>query len=166
MARFRKRPVVVEAEQFHKLGDAGVTERYTCVTHNTPLQVPSNCEECGYPLSEHGRIKTLEGTHIVCPGDWIITGVKGERYPCKPDIFELTYERYTDSTLSQLNIDRLRSLAEAAREALHKAMRGQVRDLPQNITTAMGMLNLLMLELAENEPKNERAPILSDYRDG
>lgn len=37
-------------------------------------------------------IRTLEGHHEVSPGDWIITGVKGERYPCKPDIFELTYE--------------------------------------------------------------------------
>ncbi len=37
-------------------------------------------------------IDTLEGKHEVTPGDWIITGVKGERYPCKPDIFEMTYE--------------------------------------------------------------------------
>lgn len=39
-----------------------------------------------------GYIKTLEGGHIVTPGDWIITGVKGELYPCKPDIFAATYE--------------------------------------------------------------------------
>lgn len=38
------------------------------------------------------KIETLEGTMIALPGDWIITGVKGERYPCKPDIFEATYE--------------------------------------------------------------------------
>ena len=42
--------------------------------------------------AKHGWIDTLEGGHIVCPGDWIITGVKGEHYPCKPDIFEMTYE--------------------------------------------------------------------------
>jgi hypothetical protein len=42
-------------------------------------------------MGEHGRIETLEGEHIVCPGDMIITGVKGEKYPCKPDIFEMTY---------------------------------------------------------------------------
>lgn len=40
-----------------------------------------------------GWIKTLEGGHIVTPGDWIITGVSGEHYPCKPDIFEKTYEK-------------------------------------------------------------------------
>lgn len=39
------------------------------------------------------KIKTLEGTMFAQPGDWIITGVKGERYPCKPDIFEATYEK-------------------------------------------------------------------------
>jgi hypothetical protein len=39
-----------------------------------------------------GSIETLEGTHRVTPGDWIITGVKGEHYPCKPDIFAATYE--------------------------------------------------------------------------
>jgi hypothetical protein len=38
------------------------------------------------------RIGTLEGPHEVTPGDWIIRGVKGEFYPCKPDIFEATYE--------------------------------------------------------------------------
>lgn len=37
-------------------------------------------------------VKTLEGNMYAQPGDWIITGVKGERYPCKPDIFEATYE--------------------------------------------------------------------------
>lgn len=37
-------------------------------------------------------IETLEGHHEVTPGDWIITGVKGEHYPCKPDIFAATYD--------------------------------------------------------------------------
>ena len=37
-------------------------------------------------------IHTLEGTMTAAPGDWIVTGVKGERYPCKPDIFAATYE--------------------------------------------------------------------------
>lgn len=37
-------------------------------------------------------IETLEGVMTANPGDWIITGIKGERYPCKPDIFAATYE--------------------------------------------------------------------------
>lgn len=45
---------------------------------------------------DHGWIDTLEGGHIVCPGDWIIKGIKGEYYPCKPDIFRQTYEPVED----------------------------------------------------------------------
>lgn len=41
-------------------------------------------------------IETLEGVHRADPGDWIITGVKGEQYPCKPDIFDKTYEKVED----------------------------------------------------------------------
>jgi hypothetical protein len=49
-------------------------------------------DRCGHTWHDHGWIDTLEGGHTVCPGDWVITGVQGERYPCKPDIFEATYE--------------------------------------------------------------------------
>lgn len=49
------------------------------------------CRECGETMHVHGWIDTKEGGHIVCPGDWIITGVQGERYPCKPEIFSTTY---------------------------------------------------------------------------
>ena len=45
------------------------------------------CKHCGCVMHDHGWIDTLEGGHIVCPGDWIITGVKGKRWPVKPDIF-------------------------------------------------------------------------------
>lgn len=41
-------------------------------------------------------IHTLEGDMIASPGDWIITGIRGEQYPCKPDVFEKTYERVGD----------------------------------------------------------------------
>ena len=58
MPKFRKKPVVIEAEQ----------------------------------LTERIVIKTLEGDMVGRVGDWLITGVKGEQYPCKPDIFEATYE--------------------------------------------------------------------------
>lgn len=45
-----------------------------------------------YQTDVEVKIETLEGVMTANPGDWIITGVKGERYPCKPDIFEATYE--------------------------------------------------------------------------
>lgn len=50
------------------------------------------CAHCGHTMREHGWVETLEGGHIVCPGDWIVTGTAGERYPVKPHIFDQTYE--------------------------------------------------------------------------
>ena len=45
-----------------------------------------------YQTKEKKIIQTLEGPLRAAPGDWIITGLRGEQYPCKPDIFEKTYE--------------------------------------------------------------------------
>lgn len=85
--KFRKKPVVIEATQWFKIGDNPEVEvAYTDLTDK------ENCEGCGISFVHHGRVPTLEGDHIVCPGDWIITGIKGELYPCKPDIFDATYE--------------------------------------------------------------------------
>jgi len=75
--KYRKKPVVIEATQWFKMGDHPAVEQF--FTHDP--------ERTGL-----GWVKTLEGGHIVTAGDFIITGVKGEHYPCKPDIFELTYE--------------------------------------------------------------------------
>ena len=44
------------------------------------------------PTDEEMIIQTLEGPLRAAPGDWIITGIRGEQYPCKPDVFEKTYE--------------------------------------------------------------------------
>lgn len=114
--RFRKKPVVIEAHQWHKNGDhpqdhdpigiedprpmtlekyseykeleGNVVRRYRQPDHSGE----SICHQCCSFKHSHGWIDTLEGGHTVCLGDWIITGVKGERYPCKPDIFEETYD--------------------------------------------------------------------------
>lgn len=108
--KFRKKPVVIEAEQWLKNGDHSADDVFRPFedTGKTPTepregaivryfrnpQIPgaSICKNCQHTFHDHGFIDTLEGGHIVCPGDWIITGVKGERYPCKPDIFAATYE--------------------------------------------------------------------------
>ncbi len=79
--KFRKKPVVIEAEQF--LPSKG--------------EIPDGVisDGLGDPRKDakfSWIIPTLEGPHYVSDGDWIITGVKGERYACKPDIFEMTYE--------------------------------------------------------------------------
>lgn len=82
--KFKKKPVVIEAVQF-EVGPDGDKD------HNWYI-----CEEFMGKKCEwaHGQptIETLEGVHLVSDGDWIIKGVKGEFYPCKPDIFEMTYE--------------------------------------------------------------------------
>lgn len=49
-------------------------------------------------LTERLEIETLEGTMVGDPGDWIITGIKGEKYPCKDDIFQATYEIVGDDS--------------------------------------------------------------------
>jgi hypothetical protein len=70
--KYRKKPVVVEATQWFKMGD------------HPAVRIR---RDFGVPI-----VATLMGLHIVTPGDYIITGVKGEHYPCKPDIFAMTYE--------------------------------------------------------------------------
>jgi len=80
MPKFRKKPVIVEAEQFWPEKTPWPNGVYRSGTDRTAPGMP------------HYHVDTLEGGHIASPGDWIITGIKGERYPCKPDIFEKTYD--------------------------------------------------------------------------
>ena len=75
--KFRKKPVIIEAWQFRLL------------QQSYPEGV---CDKAHDGLHGGVHVHTLEGIHNVTDGDWIITGVKGERYPCKPDIFAMTYE--------------------------------------------------------------------------
>jgi hypothetical protein len=105
--KFRKKPVVIDAHKWEQNGDhpnddchivhgkdgdflsEGKVVRYF---RHPELSGDIVCKHCGLTLHLHGWIDTLEGGHRVCPGDWIITGVKSEKYPCKPDIFDETYE--------------------------------------------------------------------------
>lgn len=95
MAKYRKKPVVIEAYQWMgwRVGSVDKDIREFDPYGDRGEQ---RCSQCGKLLTTHGDIGTLEGHHIVCPGDYIITGVKGERYPCKPDIFDATYELVDD----------------------------------------------------------------------
>lgn len=88
MAKYRKKPIVIEAEIWNGKFPNGLGVEFWTFDDDA-----GGCKECGVLLSLHGKVITLEGYHIACPGDWIITGVKGEKYPCKPDVFELTYEK-------------------------------------------------------------------------
>ncbi len=78
MPKYRKKPIIIEAVQW-----------------------VGNLKEMPIPPAPHSLLKeekgkwylkTLEGWYILTPNDWIICGIKGEYYPCKPDIFEATYE--------------------------------------------------------------------------
>jgi hypothetical protein len=108
MTRYRKLPVEIDATQWFHNGDHPKDESQPIATGDSKafwsegkivrrfihpgVNGAKPCDHCGIVMRKHGWIDTLEGGHIVCPGDFIITGVKGENYPCKPDIFAATYE--------------------------------------------------------------------------
>lgn len=113
--KFKKKPVIIDATQWFTNGDHpqdNATEMFDYPWGQLPkvikegdvvryyrhpeVEGATQCKQCGVAFHWHGWIDTLEGGHIVCKGDWIITGVKGEHYPCKPDIFEMTYEPLGD----------------------------------------------------------------------
>ena len=90
MAKYRKKPIVIEAEQwFPGKVVEGVIEGVGGPFKGGNF---SKGDEIPVEISPMAYIETLEGRHIVQSGDWIITCVVGEKYPCKPDIFEQTYE--------------------------------------------------------------------------
>ena len=87
--KFRKKPVVIEAMQIPPKWDGKTvptaqSDVWVWLQHHTA--------PWGYADDGGVDIKTLEGVMHASPGDWIIRGVKGEFYPCKPDIFDATYE--------------------------------------------------------------------------
>jgi len=82
--KFRKKPVVIEAIQM-------TLENLDKIRDWIPQEIFIS-KFVGELSTVAGAIKTLEGTMIASEGDWIIKGVNGEFYPCKPDIFEKTYE--------------------------------------------------------------------------
>lgn len=97
--KYRKRPIIIEATQWLQNGDhpedypqrmvpavdwcEGLVVRYYRHPGDSRERL---CEHCGRIMHDHGWIDTKEGGHIVCPGDWIIRGVKGEFYPIKDPI--------------------------------------------------------------------------------
>ena len=90
MPKYRKKPVVIEAEVYRKGLEDGIEWKGSLTYY------PKSTQELHWmkdgTVFGAPYINTLEGKHYIAEGDYIITGVKGERYPCKPDIFALTYE--------------------------------------------------------------------------
>ena len=83
MAKYRKKPVVIEAMRWDGLNQREIE------TWAGKIFAPD--------LSDKLAIITLEGQFYASIGDWIIQGVKGEFYPCKPDLFEATYEKVDEA---------------------------------------------------------------------
>lgn len=90
--KYRKKPVVIEAMQYDgtagratEIIDWALSQGGTITYH---CDDDGSCERDSHVLA----VRTLEGAMTALPGDWIIRGVQGEFYPCKPDIFEATYE--------------------------------------------------------------------------
>ena len=95
--KFRKKPVVIEARQWDGTADGAspiidwiLTGEHAARYHDASDDVPRARTEIA--------IDTLEGTITASPGDYVIRGVQGEFYPCKPDIFEATYDPVEDGT--------------------------------------------------------------------
>ena len=95
MAKYIKKPVAVEATQWN-FGDPPLEGMiaYSDVVLGHLKEIPT--------FKGFYYIETLEGDHRVSDGDYIITGIQGEKYPCKPDIFEATY--YTEEEYAKLPI--------------------------------------------------------------
>jgi hypothetical protein len=90
--KFRKKPVVIDAIKWNGLNLFAVTE-FISGTPDLKGVGSAYWDQYANSIALNGlRIQTLEGEMAADCGDWIIRGVKGEFYPCKPDIFEATYE--------------------------------------------------------------------------
>ena len=86
MQKYRKKPVVVEAVHFN-----GNYDHANHLLKSTDMKIVNI--DCEVYDRTNFDIETLEGTMKVLPGDYVIKGIQGEFYPCKPDIFEATYDK-------------------------------------------------------------------------
>lgn len=94
MAKYRKKPVIIEAFLLNERGLVGEDWFWDAVTRN---DIITHCFGKHEPQPAWCEIKTLEGTMVARAGDYIIRGVNGEIYPCKADIFHKTYEEVADN---------------------------------------------------------------------
>jgi hypothetical protein len=96
MGKFRKKPVEIEAFQMtrERRMDNSEWPNWLHSAWNEGRNSPGSLQrvDMDAAMPDMLQIVTLEGLHVVSWGDWIIRGVKGEIYPCKPDIFAATYE--------------------------------------------------------------------------
>ena len=92
MEKYRKKPVVIEAIQWDGNNTREVIMFMGQKVNNESITQEKFYDYCENVLRNGIKIETLEGTMTASIGDFVIKGVSGEFYPCKPDIFEKTYE--------------------------------------------------------------------------
>ncbi len=148
--KYRKKPVVIDAVQWFKAGD------------HPDVTSPKAPSGTIIPTAV-GFIKTLEGWMSVNPGDWIITGVKGEHYPCKPDIFAATYE------VVDHPYDTISELPAAAQPAVKSDCSEQLAEVTKKLRKAESQRDNFSKRLAASEQRikdveNESAALRA-YRD-
>ena len=105
MAKFRQKPVVIEAFKLNERGLIGEDWFWDAVTRN---DIITHCFGKHYPDPAWCEIKTFKGTMVANAGDYIIQGINGEIYPCKADIFQKTYTEDKPKT----NADHIRSMSD------------------------------------------------------
>jgi hypothetical protein len=137
MGKFKKRPEIVEAIQWgghnKQIVIPGITEYDPYNEHEftTPDKM---CEYCGNPTGSHGYLNATKGdTCVVCPGDWIITDIMGDRGIIRPAIFALMYERVEENSSKVLE----RTYARQGEE---------LEDIIDRVVQRLGSSNIIVLE--------------------
>ncbi len=139
MAKFRKKPVVIEAVQLRwenwsemcEFADVGKLEE------GKPTGVEKGADGEPLPNGLGLAIPTLEGLMVAQEDDWVIRGVKGELYPCKPDIFEATYEEVVAGNADvNIEIKRLEKRIEYLKA--HRDAAGEEQEPIENYTDRHG----------------------------
>lgn len=123
MGRYRKKPVVIEA--FKWTGDINQLEDPEWIVDAIKRQ------EIWFGVNDENDtnsimfIDTLEGVHQASIGDYIIKGIKGEIYPCKPDIFEATYDVVADNKDETLSFEKVLPLIKEGKKAYREGWNGR-----------------------------------------
>jgi hypothetical protein len=109
VAKFRKKPVLIEAITFDELIEHGRTCEDSCrLVNGMPWHFTYQGQVITHERDDCYLIPTLEGIAPFHPGEMLITGVKGELYPCKGEIFALTYEAVEDRPSPKLTKEQVR----------------------------------------------------------
>lgn len=123
--KFRKKAIVIEAITFEELIEFGKSNNANIVDG-----MPWSFEYKGYPITHENDklylIPTLEGTHNMTPDDMLITGIKGEIYPCKIDIFKESYDSVKELKNSELEKNEITFFTEEATEILKFCQNGDI----------------------------------------